>query len=219
MKLLDYLKKILGDEEGQKAYDKIQADKDNVLLVDDKKDSKYVEKSELDTANQTITDYKGQLKDRDTQLSTLKGKLKDIKNVEDLETEIERLKGEDETTTKDYEAKLNKLNFDTKLEKAIGSYKPKNPKVLKGLLDMEKIKLVSDTFVGLEEQVNALKESDSYVFESETPGGGAGGVGGTGTIGGDTPKPDGGTMSFGERLAEEQIAASKVTEAQSKFFG
>ena len=219
MKLLDYLKKILGDEEGQKAYDKIQADKDNVLLVDDKKASKYVEKSVLDTANQTIADYKGHLKDRDTQLSGLKGKLKDIKNVEDLETEIERLKGENETTTKDYEAKLEQLNFDTQLEKAIAGYKPKNPKVLNGLLDMEKIKLVNDTFVGLEEQVNALKESDAYVFESETPGDKPGGAGGTGTIGGDTPKADGGTMSFGERLAEEQIAASKVTEAQNKFFG
>lgn len=211
MGLLEYLKKVLGDEEGQKAYDKISKDKDNVLLVDSKKESKYIEKSELDTANNSIKEYKKQLKDRDKQLTDLKDTAKDS---EELSQEIEKLKADNEKTTKDYEAKLNEINFDTKFEKAIAEYKAKNPKALRALLDMDKVKLVDDTFIGLEEQVKAFKESDAYLFETETPGG-------TGNIGGDSSSVidnDDGKLSLGARLAKERTEASKVTEAQNKFF-
>ncbi|MBY6900197.1 phage scaffolding protein [Clostridium botulinum] len=211
MGLLEYLKKILGDEEGQKAYDKISKDKDNVLLVDSKKESKYIEKSELDTANNSIKEYKKQLKDRDKQLNDLKDKAKDS---EELSQEIENLKADNEKTTKDYEAKLNQINFDTKFEKAIAEYKAKNPKALRALLDMDKVKLVDDTFIGLDEQIKTLKESDAYLFEIETPGG-------TGNIGGDSSSivdTDEGKLSLGARLAKERTEATKVTEAQNKFF-
>ncbi len=103
MGLLEYLKKILGDEEGQKAYDKISKDKDNVLLVDSKKESKYIEKSELDTANNSIKEYKKQLKDRDKQLNDLKDKAKDS---EELSQEIENLKADNEK-----QLRIMKLNL------------------------------------------------------------------------------------------------------------
>lgn len=211
MDLLTYLKKILGEEEGQKAFDKIQADKENRLLVNPIKEPKYVEKTELDNANKSIKDYKGQLKDRDKQLEDLQGKAKDN---EELNKEIETLKATNQKVTQEYETKLNQINFDTKFEKALGAYKPKNPKALKALLNMENVKLDGETFLGLEEQIKTLKESDAYLFAEETPGG-------TGNLGGGAsslfdPNPQGG--SLGQRLAKEKADAVKATETQNKFF-
>jgi hypothetical protein len=212
MGLLEYLKKILGDEEGQKAYDKISKDKDNKLIVEDNKNPKYVEKAELDTANQTIKDYKKQLKDRDTQLNDLQGKVKDN---EELAKEIEKLKGDNEKVTKDYESKLNQITFDSKFEKAITGFKPKDTnaaKAIRALLDMEKVKLVDDTFIGLEEQIKGLKESSAYLFEQELPGG-------TGTLGGGQSSFSTGndSGSIGEMLAKSKTG-NQNNDAQNKFF-
>lgn len=211
MGLLEYLKKILGDEEGQKAYDKISKDKDNVLLVDDKKTPKYVEKTDLDTANETLKQYKKDILKRDKDLLDLQGKIKD--NTE-LNTELEDLKIANKKASEDYEAKINQINFDTKFEKALGGYKTKNPKAIKALLDMEKVKLDGEAFLGLEDQMKALKESDSYLFETDNPGGtdilGGGVAGSFGT--------DGQEGGLGARLAKEKAEAVKATESQNIFF-
>ncbi|APQ95785.1 phage scaffolding protein [Clostridium botulinum] len=201
------LSEILGESFKQIPED-IQKKYKDIDFVDS---SNYIEKKELVTANNSIKEYKKQLKERDTQLTDLQGKIKDN---ETLTKEIEDLKEKNKDTSKEYEDKLNKLNFDTKFEKAIAEYKAKNPKALRALLDMDKVKLVDDTFIGLEEQVKSLKESDAYLFEIETPGG-------TGNIGGDSSSivdTDEGKLSLGARLAKEKTEATKVTEAQNKFF-
>ena len=202
------LNEILGEESFKQLPEEIRKKYKDIDLVDS---SNYVEKKELETANSSIKEYKKQLKDRDKQLNDLKDKAKDS---EELSQEIEKLKADNEKTTKDYEAKLSKVNFDTKFEKAIAGYKAKNPKALRALLDMEKVKLVDDTFIGLDEQVKALKESDAYLFEEEQ-------TGGTGSIGGGSSSVidnDDEKLSLGARLAKERTEAIKVTEAQNKFF-
>ncbi|MCD3202881.1 phage scaffolding protein [Clostridium botulinum] len=201
------LSEILG-ESYSKIPEDLQKKYKDIDLVDI---SNYVEKKELETANNSIKEYKKQLKDRDKQLNDLKDKAKDS---EELSQEIEKLKADNEKTTKDYEAKLSQVSFDTKFEKAIAGYKAKNPKALRALLDMEKVKLVDDTFIGLEEQVNTLKESDAYLFEAEQ-------TGGTGNIAGGSSSmidSEDEKLSIGARLAKERTEATKVTEAQNKFF-
>lgn len=57
------------------------------------------------------------------------------------------------------------------LDKALSNYKAKDSSILSKMLDMEKVKY-NDKFEiveGLEEQVNALKESHDYLFESDKP--------------------------------------------------
>ncbi|WP_415876381.1 phage scaffolding protein, partial [Clostridium sp.] len=110
----------------------------------------YVEKSELDTANNSIKEYKKQLKDRDKQLETLKEK---AKGNEQLTAEIEKLKEENRNVAKEYEAKIEKLNFDTKLDKALTNAKAKNPKTVKALLNLENLKLDGEDIIGLKEQL------------------------------------------------------------------
>ncbi|NFQ84174.1 phage scaffold protein [Clostridium sporogenes] len=201
------LSEILGESFKQIPED-IRKQYKDVDLVDS---SNYVEKKDLDTANETIKQYKKDIKKRDTDLLDLQGKVKDN---EELNGEIEKLKKANKKSSEDYEAKLSQLKFDTKFDKAIAEYKAKNPKALRALLDMEKVKLVDDTFIGLDEQIKTLKESDTYLFEEEQ-------TGGTGNIGGDSSSivdTDEGKLSLGARLAKERTEATKVTEAQNKFF-
>ncbi|MGO5074351.1 phage scaffolding protein [Clostridium sporogenes] len=201
------LSEILGEAYSQIPEDLKKKYKD-IDLVDN---SNYVEKKELDVANETIKQYKKDIKKRDKDLEDLQGKIKDN---EELNTEIENLKANNKKASEDYEAKLNKITFETELEKKLGDYRPKNLNILKKALDFEKIQLDGDNFLGLEEQIKSLKESDAYLFETETPGG-------TGNIGGDSSSiidNDDGKLSLGARLAKERTEASKVTEAQNKFF-
>ncbi|MCB2300387.1 phage scaffolding protein [Clostridium tagluense] len=212
MGLLEYLKKILGDSEGQIAFDKIQADGENKLLVNPIKEPKYVEKADLDTANNSITQYKTDIAKRDADLLALQGKVKD--NVE-FTTEIENLKIANLKASTEYEAKLTQMNFDGKFEKALGAYKPKNSKALKALLDMEKVKLDGEAFLGLEDQIKLLKESDPYLFSEEN-------LGGTGNLGGGVAGAlagaEGQEGGLGSRLAKAKAEAVKATESQNTFF-
>lgn len=207
---MPHIKEIIGEE----AFNKLPDDKKKELEKKDFVDSSgYVEKKELDTAKQTINDYKKEIGKRDTQLNDLQGKVKDN---ETLTKEITDLKEANEKTTKDYEAKLSQINFDSKFEKAIAQHKTKNPKALKALLDMEKIKLVDDTFVGLDEQLKTLKESDAYLFEEEVKGG-------TGNLGGgtslfDVVKDDKTVESLGERLAKAKSQQLQGNETLDSFF-
>lgn len=212
MELLEYLKKVLGDEEGKKAYDKIAADKENVLLVDSKKESKYVDKAKLEDANSTIKDYKKQLKDRDKQLEDLKEKAKDN---EELSAEIQKLKSENEKATQEYESKIKEKDFNYSLERALTDSKAKNAMAVKALLNLDNIKLDGENLIGLKDQIDKLKESDSYLFETKVEGG-------TGTIGGDSSSFDntdnGKTESLGERLAKEKAEQLSGNEKLDGFF-
>lgn len=125
-------------------------------------------KEQLDSVTIERDDLKGQLTDRDKQLSDLGKK---VKNDEELTAEIERLKGENKTATQDLQAKLDKQAFDFSLEKALTGARVRNPKAAKALLDLESLKLEGDNLQGLEEQLSAIKESDSYLFESDEPSG------------------------------------------------
>ncbi|WP_235715757.1 phage scaffolding protein [Alkalihalobacillus hemicellulosilyticus] len=102
--------------------------------------------------------------DRDKQLADLGDKVKDN---EELTAEIDRLKGENETTKTELEKKLEQQAFDHKLENTLSGAKVKNTKALKALLDMDTIKLDGDVLKGLDSQLDSLKESDPYLFDSE----------------------------------------------------
>src|SRR5690625_5070578 len=116
----------------------------------------------VDGLESQIEDYKGQLTDRDVQLETL-SKV----DAEGLQAEIDRLKDENETTASDYQEKLDKQAFDFSLEKALTGAKVRNPKAVKALLDIEKIKPDGDKLLNLDDQLEGLKESDAYLFEEE----------------------------------------------------
>ncbi|WP_209701757.1 phage scaffolding protein [Clostridium algifaecis] len=82
------LNEIVGEEAYKAIPDGVRNKYKDIDFVDS---TGYVEKSELDTANKTIKQYKKDIAKRDTDLTDLQGKIKDN---EDLNNEIEKLKKE-----------------------------------------------------------------------------------------------------------------------------
>src|SRR5699024_5403448 len=121
-------------------------------------------KEQLDSVTTERDNLKEQLTDRDTQLNDLSDKVKDS---EELTAEINRLKDENKTATKEVQEKLDKQAFDFTLDKALSNAKVKNTKAVKALLDTEKIKLDCDKLLNLDDQLEVLKESDGNLFEEE----------------------------------------------------
>ncbi|EGT4823287.1 phage scaffolding protein [Clostridioides difficile] len=214
--MLEYFKKLLGDEDGQKVYEKLSKDKENKLLLDNIKSPRYVEKTELENANKEIKEYKKQIGDRDKQLNDLQGKVKDNKELSD---EIESLKNANKEIKENAEKEIEVLKFNTAFERAIESYNPRNPKALAALINKENVKLIDGNFIGLDEQIKAYQESDSYLFKDKEnikikidgkP---------LDSLGSTTSSVEGSEKkSLGERLAAEKAEASKATETLDSFF-
>ena len=206
------LKEIIGEasynalpEETKKQYS------DTVDLVDG---ANYMDKKDYETAQATIKQQEKDIKKRDKDIEDIGAK---VKNNEDLTKEIETLKETNKKDKEKYEADLALANFDRALEKKLSDYNPKNVGILKAALNIKGIKQDGDSFLGLEEQINKLKESDAYLFaETATNKGGTDVLGGGGSLLDDKENTD--NLSIGARLAKQRAEASKVTEAQDKYF-
>src|SRR5690625_1946261 len=121
---------------------------------------------QVDSLESQIEDYKQQIADRDEQLESLSERAKDN---EELTAEIDRLKEENQTATEELQQKLDQQAFDFTLDKALINAGVRNAKAVKALLDTESIKLDGDKLLGLDDQLESLKESDDYLFQSDEP--------------------------------------------------
>lgn len=137
----------------------------------------YITKARFNEVNNSKKDLEKQLSDRDKQLTELGEK---AKGNEALQTQIQELQAANKTAKENYEKQLSEQAFNFALDKGLSASGAKNPKVLKGLLDMEKLSLEGDAIKGLEDQIKAIKESDGYLFgevpgdKGANPGGGGG---------------------------------------------
>lgn len=204
------LKEIIGDAAYAALPEEVRKQHGEVDFVDS---SLHVDKKDLETANATIKKYEGDIRKRDKTIEDIQGKVKDN---EDLTKEIEDLKVANKKESDDYAANLAKIHFDSKLEKKLSDYNPQNVAILKKALDTTKISLDGDNFLGLDEQIKALNETDKYLFKEtvNTEDKGKG----TGIIGSDKSSVDDkGTSSIGALLAKAKTE-NKNVEAQNKFF-
>ena len=134
-----------------------------------------VEQAEIDElVKEALTGYiakeeydilQGQVKvheDKAKELSkTVKELQKDVDASEALKLKLDDLEGK--LGAKDKE--IEKVKFDFKLEAKMKEVGAKNIKAIKALIDMEQVKLEDGELVGFDTQIEALKESDSYLFE------------------------------------------------------
>lgn len=97
------LNEIVGEEAYKAIPDGVRNKYKDIDFVDS---TGYVEKPELDTANKTIKQYKKDIAKRDTDLTDLQGKIKDN---EDLNNEIEKLKKENKKAMRWDEARKQKI--------------------------------------------------------------------------------------------------------------
>lgn len=122
----------------------------------------------VDGLESQIDGLNEQIKDRDEQLTGLQEKAKDSK---ELTEEIDRLKQVNQDTKDDYQERMNKQAKDFAIENALRDAKAKNPKLAKGALDLDTISFKEGKLIGIDEQLKAVKESDSYLFDEEKPPG------------------------------------------------
>lgn len=126
----------------------------------------YIPKSRFDDVNEAKKKLETDLKERDTQLETLKNSTGDI---EALKQQIAQLQADNQAATVAY----NQLKIDTAVDAAITASQGKNTKAIKALLNgLDKAELADDgTIKGLAEQIEALKKSDAYLFETPAKSG------------------------------------------------
>lgn len=213
MDLLQYLISILGEEDGKKAYEKINKDTNNTLLVQNKKEPTYVDKKLYDEVTEDNKNLKKVNKKHEDDLAGLK---KDLKNHETLQEKITTLEQENKTAKETYEREKEEIKYNYELNAAIEKSGAKNSKAIMGMIDKDKIKLVNDTLVGLDEQLKGLKETDAYLFNDE------GNPGGTGSINGqriDTLNNPGsskdGNSATGNKFVDALLAEKKAEKESS----
>ena len=101
------------------------------------------------------------IQDRDKQLEDLKNA---AGSNEELKAQIEQLQAENQKAAEEWQAKMAQMQLDFAIEKALAAAKAKNPKAVKALLDMEKVKLDGEQLLGLDDQLKAIQQSDPYLF-------------------------------------------------------
>lgn len=153
------LKELLGEELYQQVMDK--AGNNKLAVVSD---GNWFPKDKFDGKNQEVKDLQEQLKDRDKQLKDLGDK---AKGNDDLTAEIDQLKEANKATKEEYESKLQQQAFDFALDTALSGAKAKSAKAVKPFLEIDKLKLDGDKIIGLDEQLQAVKEQQDYLFEQE----------------------------------------------------
>lgn len=122
----------------------------------------------------TKVDYdkiSGQRDEYKTSLDTVNEKLKEFEGVDvaDLKGQIATLKDDLKKKDDDYAAKEAERTFNDSLDKAIAAAGGRNPKAIRGLLDLETLKGSNDQTEDIKKALEAVKESDSYLFGSDEP--------------------------------------------------
>lgn len=162
---MDWLKEILkkaGIEEGK--LDSVIADIGKELP------KHFIPKDKYNEVSEAKKKLEADLQARDAQLEQLK---QAAGNSEELKKQIEALQAENKKATEEWQTKMSQMKLDFAIEKALAAAKAKNPKAVKALLDMNKVKLDGDQLLGVDEQLKALQQSDPYLFgDSGKVGGG-----------------------------------------------
>lgn len=127
----------------------------------------FIPKSRFDEVNTAKKQLEATVKERDSQLESLK---KNSGNAEELQKQIDELQLANKEVEKAHAAEIKQLKIDTAIETALTGAKAKNNLAVKALLkDLDKAELQEDgTIKGLAEQIAVLQKSDEYLFETKT---------------------------------------------------
>ena len=114
---------------------------------------------------------------KDAEIDTLKGKLTTVEeslkkfegvDPEALKKQIADLNTSLATKDKEYQQKLADRDFNDILKDSIASAKGKNPTAIMACLDIETLKNSHNQKDDIATALNSLKESDGYLFDTQT---------------------------------------------------
>lgn len=152
------LKSLLG-EELYKQVDAALKDKDVVIELQEN----HIPKSRFDEVNTQAKDHKARADKFETDLAAA---TKAAKSQEELNAKIAELTATNEKTKTEYETKISQRERDYLLQDSLKIAKAKNPKATMALLDLEKVVVKDGKLDGLDSQIEALRKSDAYLFDT-----------------------------------------------------
>ena len=127
-------------------------------------DGQYVTKSRFNEVNVEKKTLEEAVKERDTQLKTLKDS---EGNVDDLKEQIKKLQAENKAATVKAESDMKALRLSTAIKLAIGDT-AQDVDLVANLVDTSKLILSDDGKVtGLDEQIKVLKTEKSFLFKPD----------------------------------------------------
>ena len=150
---MEFLKEILGEELYAQVAAKLEGNK--TVKLANLASGEYVSKSKYD-AEQLA---------KDTRIQELTDKIKNFEGVDvkQLQTDVENWKIK-------YNQDLESARLDSAIQLAIAKSGTLSEKALMGLLDKDKIKFDKDgKLTGLDEQIEAIKKEDSFLFKAAEP--------------------------------------------------
>lgn len=139
----------------------------------------------LENADERYTKLKGQKADLDEQIKAANTTITELKKNNKDNEALQRTIQDHEATIENLKKESAQKDFNYALDSTLKDNKCKNAKALKALLDLDNIKFNEGKLEGLEGQLNALKESDGYLFDTSNPApGNTGGAGNHPRVGG-----------------------------------
>lgn len=139
-----------------------QADKALGLYTEEMKS--FVPRARLTEETEKITALQGQLSDRDKDIKTLQAA---AGKGSELEKQLATLQEKYTADTAVLGRQITQAKLNAALDAAILQERGRNPKTIKALIDVDKLKLGEDgALKGLDLAV--IKASDPYLFETET---------------------------------------------------
>lgn len=117
---------------------------------------------EFNDINEKLKIAEGEKKTLEDDKRKIEGEYENFKKGSISQADYEAKKKEIENNSK---AEIEKVRLESKIDLAINNAKAKNVKSVKANLDLEKIKLDGDKLLGFDDQIEALKKSDAYLFE------------------------------------------------------
>lgn len=122
-------------------------------------------KEQLNSLTGERDNLKQQVSDRDSQLDDLR---KNAGKNDELEAKIKQLQDDNKATATKYQNELAAKEKGFKIESALRDAKAKNVKAVLSLIDTDKVEVTKDgSLSGLADQIDAVKKSDDYLFDSE----------------------------------------------------
>lgn len=154
---MEFLKGIISDELYTQLSEALK-DKKEVKLGN-LAGGEYVGKGKFDAQATEITGLKTQLKDANKQIEDFKGM-----DIEGIKKAADDWKVKAEKAESDAQKQISELQFNHSLEAELSKAGARNPKTIKALLDMDKLKNADGNIIGLKEQLDNLKKDESYLF-------------------------------------------------------
>lgn len=191
---MDWLKKILQDA-GVENVDDLESKISKEL-------PKYFKPAkEFNEINDELKLIKGEKKTLEDDKKKIEDEYNNFKKGSISQADYEAKKKEIEDNSK---AEIEKVRLESKIDLAINNAKAKNVKSVKANLDLDKIKLDGDKLLGFDDQIEALKKSDAYLFDIDNTV-----DNGVENNGGNPRKREGGSLNDDEldKLSDEEYFA------------